>query len=76
MKIELNGQLTKNIKEIINLQELHELRTSIIKEIDNTDRKVKIQLLDLSLDIVNSRIVQVSYDMAYSREIGTTLWIE
>tara|TARA_R110002167_G_scaffold108913_2_gene277935 strand:- start:468 stop:689 length:222 start_codon:yes stop_codon:yes gene_type:complete len=73
MKIELNGQLTKNIKEIINLQELHELRTSIIKEIDNTDRKVKIQLLDLSLDIVNSRIVQVSYDMAYSREIGTTL---
>jgi hypothetical protein len=73
MKIELNGQLTKNIKEIINLQELHELRTLIIKEIDNTDRKVKIQLLDLSLDIVNSRIVQVSYDMAYSREIGTTL---
>jgi len=73
MKIELNGQLTKNIKEIINLQELHELRTSIIKEIDNTDRKVKIQLLDLSLDLVNNRIVQVSYDMAYSREIGTTL---
>ena len=73
MKIELNGQLTKNIKEIINLQELHELRTSIIKEIDNTDRKVKIQLLDLSLDIVNSRIVQVSYDMAYSREIGTNI---
>ena len=73
MKIELNGQLTKNIKEIINLQELHELRTSIIKEIDNTDRKVKIQLLDLSLDLVNSRIVQISYDMAYSREIGTIL---
>ena len=73
MKIELNGQLTKNIKEIIDLQELHELRTTIIEELDNTDRKVKIQLLDLSLDIVNSRIVQVSYDMAYSREIGTIL---
>jgi len=73
MKIELNGQLTKNIKEIIDLQELHELRTTIIEELDNTDRKVKIQLLDLSLDLVNSRIVQISYDMAYSREIGTIL---
>jgi len=73
MKIELNGQLTKNIKEIIDLQELYELRTTIIKELDNTDRKVKIQLLDLSLDLVNSRIVQISYDMAYSREIGTIL---
>ena len=73
MKIELNGQLTKNIKEIIDLQELHELRTTIIEELDKTDRKVKIQLLDLSLDLVNSRIVQISYDMAYSREIGTTL---
>ena len=73
MKIELNGQLTKNIKEIIDLQELHELRTTIIEELDKTDRKVKIQLLDLSLDLVNSRIVQISYDMAYSREIGTIL---
>ena len=73
MKIELNGQLTKNIKEIIDLQELHELRTTIIEELDNTDRKVKIQLLDLSLDLVNSRIVQISYDVAYSREIGTML---
>jgi len=73
MKIELNGQLTKNIKEIIDLQELHELRTTIIEELNTTDRKVKIQLLDLSLDLVNSRIVQISYDMAYSREIGTIL---
>ena len=73
MKIELNGQLTKNIKEIIDLQELHELKTTIIEELDNTDRKVKIQLLDLSLDLVNSRIIQISHDMAYSREIGTIL---
>ena len=73
MKIELNGQLTKNIKEIIDLQELYELRTTIIEELDNTDRKVKIQLLDLSLDLINSRIVQISYDVAYSREIGTML---
>ena len=73
MKIELNGQVTNNLNQIIDLQELYEIRTNVNKELATTDRKVKIQLLDLSLDLVNSRIVQISYDMAYSREIGTIL---
>ena len=69
MKIELNGKLTKNIEDITNLQELNALKTTIIKELDKTDRKIKIQLLDLSLELINSRIIDVSYSMAYSSKI-------
>lgn len=71
MKIELNGQVTNNISEIIDLQELYTIKGLITEELDKTDRKVKIQLLNLSLELVHNRIVNISYDMAYSREIGT-----
>ena len=71
MKIELNGQVTNNISEIIDLQELYTIKELITEELDKTDRKVKIQLLNLSLELVHNRIVNISYDMAYSREIGT-----
>ena len=69
MKIELNGQVTNNLNQIIDLQELYEIRTNVNKELATTDRKVKIQLLELALELINSRIVNLSYDMAYSREI-------
>ena len=71
MKIELNGQVTNNISEIIDLQELYTIKGLITEELDKTDREVKIQLLNLSLELVHNRIVNISYDMAYSREIGT-----
>mgnify|MGYP003665970503 FL=1 len=73
MKIELNGQVTNNISEIIDLQELYTIKELINEELDKTDRKVKIQLLHLSLELVQNRIVNISYDMAYSREIGTMI---
>tara|TARA_R110000851_G_scaffold531_1_gene1823 strand:- start:2907 stop:3128 length:222 start_codon:yes stop_codon:yes gene_type:complete len=73
MKIELNGQVTNNISEIIDLQELYTIKELINEELDKTDRKVKIQLLHLSLELVHNRIVNISYDMAYSREIGTMI---
>ena len=69
MKIELNGQVTNNLNQIIDLQELYQIRTNATKELATTDRKVKIQLLELALELINSRIVNLSYDMAYSREI-------
>ena len=71
MKIELNGKLTKNIEEITNLQELNDLKATINKELDKTNRKIKIQLLELSLDIINGRIVDISHNMAYSNKIHT-----
>ena len=71
MKIELNGQVTNNISEIIDLQELYTIKGLITEELDKTDREVKIQLLNLSLELIHNRIVNISYDMAYSREIGT-----
>ena len=69
MKIELNGQVTNNLNQIIDLQELYQIRTNVNKELATTDRKVKIQLLELALELINSRIVNISYDMAYAREI-------
>ena len=73
MKIELNGQVTNNLNQIIDLQELYEIRTNINKELAITDRKVKIQLLELALELINSRIVNISYYMAYAREIDTII---
>ena len=73
MKIELNGQVTNNLNQIIDLQELYEIRTNVNKELATTDRKVKIQLLELALELIDSRIVNISYDMAYAREIDTIL---
>ena len=69
MKIELNGQVTNNLNQIIDLKELYEIRTNVNKELTTTDRKVKIQLLELALELIDSRIVNLSYDMAYVREI-------
>ena len=69
MKIELNGQVTNNLNQIIDLQELYQIRTNVTKELATTDRKVKIQLLELALELIDSRIVNLSYDMAYAREI-------
>tara|TARA_R110002167_G_scaffold135279_1_gene321632 strand:+ start:69 stop:281 length:213 start_codon:yes stop_codon:yes gene_type:complete len=69
MKIELNGQVTNNLNQIIDLQELYKIRTNVNKELETTDRKVKIQLLELALELINNRIVNLSYDMAYVREI-------
>mgnify|MGYP003650712943 FL=1 len=69
MKIELNGQVTNNLNQIIDLQELYKIRTNVNKELATTDRKVKIQLLELALELIDSRIVNLSYDMAYVREI-------
>tara|TARA_R110000744_G_scaffold127906_1_gene234892 strand:+ start:89 stop:301 length:213 start_codon:yes stop_codon:yes gene_type:complete len=69
MKIELNGQVTNNLNQIIDLQELYTIRTNVNKELETTDRKVKIQLLELALELINSRIVNLSYDMAYAREV-------
>ena len=69
MKIELNGQVTNNLNQIIDLQELYQIRTNVNKELATTDRKVKIQLLELALELIDSRIVNLSYDMAYVREI-------
>tara|TARA_R110000787_G_scaffold70721_3_gene157297 strand:- start:2850 stop:3062 length:213 start_codon:yes stop_codon:yes gene_type:complete len=69
MKIELNGQVTNNLNQIIDLQELYTIRTNVNKELETTDRKVKIQLLELALELIDSRIVNLSYDMAYAREI-------
>ena len=69
MKIELNGQVTDNLNQIIDLQELYEIRTNVNKELATTDRKVKIQLLELALELIDSRIVNLSYDMAYAREV-------
>ena len=69
MKIELNGQVTNNLNQIIDLQELYEIRTNVNKELATTDRKVKIQLLELALELIDSRIVNLSYDMAYAREV-------
>ena len=73
MKIELNGQVTNNLNQIIDLQELYEIKTNINKELETTDRKVKIQLLELALELIDSRIINISYDMAYAREIDTIL---
>ena len=73
MKIELNGQVTNNINQIIDLKELYEIRTNVNKELATTNRKVKIQLLELALELINSRIVSISYDMAYAREIDTII---
>ena len=69
MKIELNGQVTNNLNQIIDLQELYKIRTNVNKELETTDRKVKIQLLELALELIDSRIVNLSYDMAYAREV-------
>ena len=69
MKIELNGQVTNNLNQIIDLQELYTIRTNVNKELETTDRKVKIQLLELALELINSRIINLSYDMAYAREV-------
>ena len=73
MKIELNGHVTNNINQIIDLKELYEIRTNVNKELATTNRKVKIQLLELALELINSRIVSISYDMAYAREIDTII---
>ena len=69
MKIELNGQVTNNLNQIIDLQELYKIRTNVNKELTTTDRKIKIQLLELALELINNRIVNLSYDMAYAREV-------
>ena len=73
MKIELNGQVTDNINEIIDLTKLYKIRAEVSQELTITDRKVKIQLLELALELINSRIVNISYDMAYAREIDTAV---
>ena len=73
MKIELNGQVTDNLNQIIDLKKLYKIRTNVNKELETTDRKVKIQLLELALELIDSRIINISYDMAYAREIDTIL---
>ena len=73
MKIELNGHVTNNINQIIDLKELYEIRTNVNKELATTNRKVKIQLLELALELINSRIVSISYDMAYARVLDTLI---
>tara|TARA_R100000900_G_scaffold146135_1_gene134494 strand:- start:2964 stop:3185 length:222 start_codon:yes stop_codon:yes gene_type:complete len=72
MKIKLKGQCVDIKKN--SLEELTRLQKIIIQEIKLNDRKVRGQLLDLSLGIVNKRITDISYDLAYANEINTVLY--
>ena len=69
MKIKLKGQCVDIKKN--SIEELTRLQKVIIQEIKLNDRKVRGQLLDLSLGIVNKRISDISYDLAYASEINT-----
>ena len=69
MKIKLKG-VTVDIRRN-NLDELIKLQHIITKEIKTNKRKVRGQLLELSLDLVNTRIADISYDLAYSEELHT-----
>ena len=72
MKIKLKGQCVDIKKN--SIEELTRLQKVIIQEIELNDRKVRGQLLDLSLGIVNKRISDISYDLAYASEINTVLY--
>ena len=74
MKIKLKGQCVDIKKN--SIKELTRLQRIIIQEIKLNDRKVRGQLLDLSLGIINKRIGDISYDLAYANEINTVVWIE
>ena len=67
MKIKLKGQCVDIKKN--SLEELTRLQKIIIQEIKLNDRKVRGQLLDLSLGIVNKRIGDIAYDIAYANEV-------
>tara|TARA_R100000995_G_C3482546_1_gene124916 strand:+ start:775 stop:990 length:216 start_codon:yes stop_codon:yes gene_type:complete len=69
MKIKLKG-VTVDIRRN-DLDELIKLQHIITKEIKTNKRKVRGQLLELSLDLVNTRISDISYDLAYSEELHT-----
>tara|TARA_R110002050_G_scaffold225756_1_gene361656 strand:- start:2125 stop:2340 length:216 start_codon:yes stop_codon:yes gene_type:complete len=71
MKIKLKGQCVDIKKN--SIKELTRLQRIIIQEIKLNDRKVRGQLLDLSLGIVNKRIGDISYDLAYANEINTVV---
>ena len=72
MKIKLKGQCVDIKKN--SIEELTRLQRVIIQEIELSDRKVRRQLLELSLGIVNKRISDISYDLAYANEINTVLY--
>jgi hypothetical protein len=67
MKIKLKGQCVDIKKN--SLEELTRLQKIIIQEIKLNDRKVRGQLLELSLGIVNKRIGDIAYDIAYANEV-------
>jgi hypothetical protein len=67
MKIKLKGQCVDIKKN--SLEELTRLQKIIVQEIKLNDRKVRGQLLDLSLGIVNKRIGDIAYDIAYANEV-------
>ena len=67
MKIKLKGQCVDIKKN--SLEELTRLQKIIVQEIKLNDRKVRGQLLDLSLGIVNKRISDIAYDLAYANEV-------
>tara|TARA_R110002020_G_scaffold74752_5_gene190979 strand:+ start:1577 stop:1792 length:216 start_codon:yes stop_codon:yes gene_type:complete len=69
MKIKLKG-VTVDIRRN-DLDELIKLQHIISHEIKTNKRKVRGQLLELSLDLVNNRIADISYDLAYANEIHT-----
>ena len=71
MKIKLKGTLVCLKKN--NLTDLTRLKQVLLKEMKTNERKIRGQLLDLSLSMVNNRIVSISHDMAHSREIGTII---
>jgi len=67
MKIKLKGQCVDIKKN--SLEDLTRLQKIIVQEIKLNDRKVRGQLLDLSLGIVNKRISDIAYDLAYANEV-------
>ena len=67
MKIKLKGQCVDIKKN--SIEELTRLQKVIIQEIKLTNRKVRKQLLELSLGIVNKRISDIAYDLAYANEV-------
>ena len=67
MKIKLKGQCVDIKKN--SLEDLTRLQKIIVQEIKLKDRKVRGQLLDLSLGIVNKRISDIAYDLAYANEV-------
>jgi len=71
MKIKLKGVIVDIRRN--NLDELIKLQHIITHEIKTNKRKVRGQLLELSLDLVNTRIADLSYELAYPNEIGSVV---